>query len=123
LAALMQAAGEGDRAARLLRALLSAMDYESHDLHRGELWFGSARPEALALLGDNEAAITALQASFAPTSINWWYSLQLDAAYDGIRNDARFAALLAQARDHAADQRSKLEQLRAQGLVPRRGSD
>jgi TolB-like protein/DNA-binding winged helix-turn-helix (wHTH) protein len=122
-AALMQAAGEGDRAARLLRALLSAMDYESHDLHRGELWFGSARPEALALLGDNEAAIKALQASFAPTSINWWYSLQLDGAYDGIRNDARFAALLAQASEHAAGERSKLQQLRAQELVPRRGSD
>jgi TolB-like protein/DNA-binding winged helix-turn-helix (wHTH) protein len=122
LAAFMQAAGERDRAARLLRAELSAMDHELRDQPGGDSWAFPTRPEALALLGDTEGAIKALQHVFASTSAEWWYWLQLDSAYDGIRHDPRFEAILTQTRTHAAEERAKLELLRAQGVVPRRGS-
>jgi transcriptional activator of cad operon len=121
LAMLMQAAGERDQAARLLRVELSAMDRESHDRPPVDVW-DSTRPGALALLGDQEGAIKALQHDFSSTSPEWWYWLQLDPAVDRIRHDSRFEAMLTQMRTHASEERTKLELLRAQGLVPRRGS-
>jgi TolB-like protein/DNA-binding winged helix-turn-helix (wHTH) protein len=122
LAMLMQAAGERDRAARLLRAEVSATDRELRDQPGGERWDDSVRPEALALLGDREGAINALQQVQASTSAEWWYRLQLDPALDGIRHDPRLEVMLTQARTHAAEERAKLQELRAQGLVPERGS-
>jgi transcriptional activator of cad operon len=120
-AMLMQAAGERDRPVHLLRAELSAMDRESHD-HPGDDSWNSTRSEALGLLGDREGAIKALQGVFASASAEWWYRLQLDPAYEEIRHDPRFGVMLTQMRAHAAAERAKLEALRAQGLVPRRGS-
>lgn len=97
------------------------MDRELHD-HPGDDSWVSTRSEALALLGDKEDAIKTLQRVFASTSAEWWYRLQLDPAYDGVRHDPRFETMLAQMRAHATAERAKLEALRAQGLVPRRGS-
>ena len=91
---------------------------------RPELWFQKTHPIALALSGDRDAAIAMLQRSVATRfafSDQWCY-LEAEPAYDGLRQDPRFQAILRDARANAAEQRRELERRRAAGRVPDRGN-
>ena len=82
----------------LLRAVLRAIAHEAQV--RGGMWYTSSKPQALALLGENDAAIEALRTSIDIRFITcWWYRLQYEHAYDGLRHDPRFVALLEQVKN------------------------
>jgi len=119
LAEILLAHGDATRARLLLRAVLPVMAREAQS--RGDLWYGISRAQALALLGDNDAAIEALRRSidsgFMPS---WWYCLEREHAYDTLRRDPRFVAILQHAKDHAAGQRLKVDAMRVAGVVPTR---
>lgn len=111
--------GERERARRLLEASLRDMDYVARDLKRGELWYLQQRPIALALLGDNEAALTALERATAlGAGYAHWYAISIDPAFDAIRNAPRFKALAVKLAAHARDEYAAVEQLRREHLVP-----
>jgi hypothetical protein len=121
LAALLLSSGDQSRGQLLLRAALRESMREAHDLGRGEMWYGVTKPQGLALLGERDAAIDALRRSFDGGFMpSWWYRLECERAYDAVRRDPRFVAILEQMRSHAAAQRAQVEALREAGLVPRR---
>jgi TolB-like protein/DNA-binding winged helix-turn-helix (wHTH) protein len=115
---LMQT-GERERARRLLEASLRDMDYVAHDLKRGDLWYVNQRPIAFALLGDKEAALTALERAVA-SGVGYaaGYATSIDPAFDALRDTPRFKALAAKLAAHAKDGYAAVEQLRREHLVP-----
>jgi len=124
LAGMLIQNGERPRAQRLLEVLLADMANASKVLQRGEFWSLNDRPVALALLGDAEGAMRTLQTAFASGDgrLDWWRTLEVEPAYDGLRDDPRFKRLLADARAHAQDEHEALDRLRSEGLVPVRAT-
>lgn len=119
LAAVLLASGEVTSGRELLRAVLRIIAREAE--LRGDMWYGFTRPQALALLGEADAAIEGLRNSIDTGHMSgWWYQLESEHAYDTLRADARFAALREQVRNHVAAERLKLEAMRVAGLVPTR---
>jgi hypothetical protein len=113
--------GERERGERLLRASLAAMEYAAHDLKRGELWFLNDRATALALLGDRKAALAALHKAVSGGYISTWTFLELDPAFDALRADAEFQTLMRAIKAKQTHEHQILEQMRADGRVPKRG--
>ena len=114
--------GDTARARVVLESSLAAMDHDIQVNQRGDSWYYLMRPIALSLLGRPDEAIAVLQkrAACRCNSGNW-FKLDLEPAYAPLHNDARFVALQAQSRAHIQSERTALQRLRAQGLVPRRG--
>jgi TolB-like protein/DNA-binding winged helix-turn-helix (wHTH) protein len=122
LADVLKESGEEARARRLLRAVLAEMEHGAKDLQRGEFWYMRERPMALMLLGDTEGAMQALQRAFAASYsvTEWWFSLEADPVYEPLRADARFKAMLEEARGHAREEHEALARLRKEAIVPAR---
>jgi transcriptional activator of cad operon len=123
LAEALRFSGRAQEAKELLLEAMRLMDHASRDLKRGEYAFQATRPAALALLGDQEGALRALDFGVAhPSDGTWWYVLELEPAFDGLRANPRFRTLVERVQARAEVQRQRLEELRAAGLAPRRGS-
>ena len=123
LAEVLRALGRTLEAKELLQEAMRLMDHASYDLKRGEFAFQATRPAALALLGDPDGALRALDYGIEhPSSGTWWYILDLEPAFDGLRADPRFRVLVKRVQARVDAQRQRLAELRATGLVPRRGS-
>ena len=120
LAAVLIAGGDRTRGERLLRAILADMNYVAHELKRGDFWYWPERAIAYALLGDRKAALGALrQAATARNDAAW--ALGMDPAFNALKDDPEYQALLRDASQWAARERQNLERLRAEGRVPARG--
>jgi TolB-like protein len=120
LADMLISSGERDRGQRLLRASLADMDYVAHQLERGEIWYVIDRATALALLGDRNAALTALRKAVGAGYVSTWSLIELDPAFDSLRADAEFQSLMHAIKAKAAHERQILAQMRADGRVPDR---
>jgi TolB-like protein/Tfp pilus assembly protein PilF len=122
LAEVLRWMGDNKRSDQLLHAIVRVLDHGSHDLKRGEQLFGPTRPEVLALLGDREGALTTLRnLSGGIGEGAWWYILDLEPAFDGLRDDPRFRSLRAQLNERAIQQRRRLDRMREDGSVRSRG--
>jgi hypothetical protein len=122
VADLLQLTGERERARRLLRALVAAIDHESQQLGRGTLWTQWARACSLALLGDTDGAIADLRAQQANHRLlsKHWMHLERDPAFDGLRERPGFREVVAATQATLKQQQARLAQLRQEGLVPER---
>jgi TolB-like protein/DNA-binding winged helix-turn-helix (wHTH) protein/Tfp pilus assembly protein PilF len=121
VAELLIASGQKERGNRLLRLMLAAMDRDARELGRGDVWFCDSRPPALALLGQRDAALDAIQRCknlFFP--LDWWYHLPHAPAYDSIRQDPRFQTYLSFIRSRVEQQRKLLLAMRKARLIPAR---
>jgi len=107
VAMLLGEAGDEARARRLLERSLAYID----SLPAADLkLFGIYRARAQAILGDDEAALaTLLRAVDAGWRTQWRFFLLEDRAFDDIRADRRYQALIA---DVTADVASQLETVR-----------
>lgn len=77
------------------------------------------RAIAAALLGETETVLRTLELGL--TNGNpWWWWLRGHPAFDGLREEPRFQALIAAAEDHAAEQRALLIEMRRAGRLPDR---
>jgi TolB-like protein/DNA-binding winged helix-turn-helix (wHTH) protein/Tfp pilus assembly protein PilF len=123
LADMLLQLGEQARAIRLLRQVGTDIDHEVRDLRRGELWYSLARPISAALLGDDERALALLRASassgFLHHAAN--YHLAIEPAFERLRGDPRYRALLQSELARVDTERATIEQWRRQGIVPARG--
>ena len=127
---MLISSGQRDRGMRLLRASLADIDYVTRDLKRSETWYFIDRATALALLGDRKGALAALHKAVGvprdvvarPTGgyITTWALLPVDPAFDFLRGDAEFQALMRAIPDKVAHERQILAEMRATGRVPDR---
>jgi hypothetical protein len=91
---------------------------------RPEIWYRGTYPIALALLGERDEALALLQRSFDSREVfgSIWSSIGIDPAYDALRDDPRYQAMVAAVQRNAEEQRRELERRRADGRVPMRGA-
>jgi len=118
LSQLKLAHGQRVEAERELRELIEWMNRnERFGLHH--------RPRAMAymLLGDRDRALQELADSLDKDRDyrHWWYFFDRESIWDPVRSDPRFRAVRDRVTAHIAQQRARLEALRATGQVPRRG--
>ncbi len=122
LAQLLRSTGQEERARRLLRAVERLNDHHARDLKRGGLQCFTEHSATLALSGDREGALRTLQNAFAGVCRGGRQPLETDPALDDLRGDPRFQAVLTRVTTRADEQRRRLEALRTEGVVPRRGT-
>ena len=123
LAAAMLLDGEQERARRLLAETIARTEHEIRDLGRPEHWYRRPYALALALNGDREASIAALQRyanAGAYPFTDWQLYFELEPAIAAMRQDPRFQELVRKAQEHVAAERRELDRMRAEGLVPDR---
>lgn len=122
LADMLRASGDEVRARSVMQATLTAMDRESKELGRGDLWYLHHRPVVLALLGETDTAIEALRSAVARGigKENVWYYFDIEPAFAALRSDARFIRLRDDVRTHTDAQKQRLAELRSAGFVPKR---
>jgi hypothetical protein len=96
------------------------MDFVAHDLKRGEMWYVTDRATALALLGDRKRALAALHKAINTGYINTWELLPIEPAFDPLRGDPEFQAMMSEMKAKVASERQILDRLRAEGKVPSR---
>jgi len=119
---MLIAGGQRERGERILRASLADMDFVAHDLKRGEMWYVTDRATALALLGDRKGALAALHKAINTGYINTWELLPIEPAFDPLRGDPEFQAMMSEMKAKVASERQILDRLRAEGKVPSRGT-
>ena len=122
LAEVLLASGQERQGRQLLDTILARMRHEVGELGRPELWYQKTHPTALALNGQDDAALAMIERSIASGSglTDWWYFFESDPAFGPLRQDARFQATLNTVHAYVAAQRGELDRMRAEGLVPDR---
>jgi TolB-like protein/DNA-binding winged helix-turn-helix (wHTH) protein len=91
------------------------------DPHMGPIYNLRTKACALALLGQEDAALEQLAESFRQKDYtHWWYTLQFDPAWDELRTHRSFLRIATSVRAHVAAERRELEHKRRNGLVPQR---
>ena len=76
----------------------------------------------LAQAGDERGALAALERAFAPAPLPQWWLLLGHPAFDRLRDDPRFEAIVAGTEAHVAGQRALLADMRRRELVPERAA-
>jgi TolB-like protein len=118
LAQLLRENGQIEDSFRLLEKTLTWLD--AGEWKPG--WapaMGRILANALALRDERDAALRELAAAFRSGERGlWWYTIDRDSLWDSMRSDPRFQEIAAEARAHAAGQRTLLEEMRRQGEVP-----
>ncbi len=121
LADILIQSGESERATKVLDVLMKSIDDEAHRRGRGDLWYLHDVTAAYALLGRDDEALDALEKSIAEKfTPGLEFKLAVDPMFDSLRANPRFLAVTALLARHRAEQRRKLEQMRAADLVPYR---
>jgi Tetratricopeptide repeat len=125
LADVLLASGHERQRRQLLATILARMRHEVGELGRPEFWYYVYHPTALALSGQNDAAVAMIERAVASGSklFDWRFYFESDPAYGPLRQDARFQATLSTVRAYVEAQRGELDRMRAEGLVPDRTAD
>ena len=121
LAHLELARGNEARARDLLQAVLRHLDA---DVHSPPVYKRRSRSQALMLLGDPDAALAELEASFRDDRdfTQWWYAIDRDPVWEPFRGSDRFQTLAREVRAYASSERARVDELRREGKVPARPS-
>lgn len=118
-AVTLKLAGDTERSSRVARSLLATLDAEG--VGRPKDWFSRERAALFAVLGDDAKAMELLEDGQRMNRFaRWWYTGELDPLYKHLHSHPRFKAMVARAKQHRAQQRALLEEMRNQGTVPRR---
>jgi len=120
VAQLLLELDQSDDARRLLTQTIQWID-DVHLPRFSTIYALRIKASALMLLGENELALDALDASFRSKDyLQWWYTLDRDPLWLPLHEDARFLEIAARVREHIAEQQVALAELRQQGSVPSR---
>jgi hypothetical protein len=102
--------------------LLAVIRWIDADRNLRAVYKRRTRAQALMLLGEPERALQDLAASFREDRDynQWWYTTDHDPVWNSLRDDPRFQAIAADAREFAAREAAAVEALRSRGQIPRR---
>ena len=85
----------------------------------GPIYNLRTKAQALALKGDTDAALELLAQSFREKDYTqWWYTVRLDPTWDGLRDDARFIAIVDAIHAHIEAEAAQLEKMHRAASVP-----
>ncbi|MBV6416573.1 MAG: hypothetical protein CMLOHMNK_01167 [Steroidobacteraceae bacterium] len=124
MARLLESSGERARARQLLDALLAGPAARAASNSVPCFNAGAARARALAALGRRAEAIAALTRVTLDQQA-WglgWYTFERDPWFATLQKEPGFAALRDAYRTRVAAERTRLAELRAKGVIPRRPS-
>jgi tetratricopeptide (TPR) repeat protein len=115
IALLYQALGEQEKANRLLERSLAFLN----SLPPGEFsHYSIFRARIHAMRGEKEEALAALRAAIDDGwTFQWWFHLKQDPAFDPVRNDPRFQAMVEEMSATMARQLAKVRQLEVSGEI------
>lgn len=116
------ASGEVARGRAVLRASLDDMSKVMRENGRTDFWYVKDRAIALALLGEDDAAMKQIEYAVAAHYgvCHWWAFLDVEPAFEKLRKLPRYTALLGQVRTHVTEQRAAVDRLRSEGVIPER---
>jgi tetratricopeptide (TPR) repeat protein len=119
LAQLELVRGNEASARDLLQAVVRYLD---DDVQSPPVYKRRSRSQALMLLGDPDAALAELEASFRKDRdyTQWWYAIDRDPVWDPLRGSDRFRALAGEVRAYATSERGRVDELRREGKIPAR---
>lgn len=118
LAHLLLEAGAAEEGRARLAQVIRWIDANSF---MGPVYNLRTKAQALALLGQDEAALEELDESFRQDDYtHWWYTLQSDPIWDQLRSTPRFLAIATRVRAHVDAERHRLEQMRTDGRLGQR---
>jgi hypothetical protein len=122
LADLLILDGDVERGRRLLAELVAAKNREVRDQGRSEYWYYRWHTVALALSGDDPAAIAMFERGVRQGFLctDWWFFIDQEPALERLRKEPRFQQVVRQIRENTAEQRREIERMRREGLVPDR---
>jgi hypothetical protein len=122
LADLLLVSGERQRAERLLQAIIRQLDGEVRSGISSEMWTLRDLSVAFALSGNEERALDMLERGMeiGALSRSGPELLECDPAFDVMRENPRFAAVLKKLRANMAVERAEIEKMRAAGELPSR---
>ena len=113
---LLRRENHEEEAKRLLRAVLKA--YEK-PYAVAEAWMTSGKAQALALLGEKQAALSELQYQVDNGwRFNWRWHTELNPNFSSIHQEPRFKAIVDFLREDAARQLQDLRTMEATGAIP-----
>jgi len=96
LAHLLQAAGQQEEARRILEDVVVRYD-EMYSIGAANWPLGSAKAQALALLGEPDEAVAELSRIIKDGwRLRWRFNTELNPSFDTIRDDPRFRSLIAE---------------------------
>jgi hypothetical protein len=120
LAQLLYASGD-EAAAKRLRQLLEGELDELEAVAPGQKRsLDAIRAVLLTQAHRDQDACAALERAYAVVPLSLWWIHLRHPAFDPLRGQPRFQALVARVESHLGTQREKLAQMRRRGLVPDR---
>jgi len=122
LAQLLLASGDAPAAARLGAMVGADMEQRAREAPGEARGLEANRALLLAQAGDERGALAALERAFAPAPLPQWWLLLGHPAFDRLRDDPRFEAIVAGTEAHVAGQRALLADMRRRELVPERAA-
>ena len=113
---LLQMKGENEIAGRLLQAVLSTYEVPYAVT---ELWMVTGKAQALALLGDKQAAIKELRNQVDNGwRLFWRWDTELNPNFESLRNEPEFQAIVEFLRTDMAQQLESIRAMEAAGEIP-----
>jgi len=120
LAEVLISSGDRPKGEKLLRATLAAMNYAVRQRRGTNFWFANDQAIAYALLGDAHASVAAMSDAGLGEDHTMTWTINSDPAFDGVRSNAEFMALVKEHEQKVARERQELARLRAAGRLPDR---
>jgi tetratricopeptide (TPR) repeat protein len=125
LADMYNAAGQHDRAQRLLKEQLATADLQVERYGRGEVWVNAGRALAYGLLDRPDDALATLQHlhQLGFLSQNFRILLKDEPIFDRLRGRKDFQALVADCQAIENRERAEVQRMRAEGRFPDRSKE
>ena len=118
LALLLKMLGRTEEMQRLLTAVFEFCDHPWSTSGATRSWLVPARAEALAILGDDRAALTELRRIIDKGwRLSWRWETDLNPNFNGIRETPEFQSMLKELEADMAEQRTQAQALADKGEI------
>jgi tetratricopeptide (TPR) repeat protein len=118
LALLLKLSGREEETRRMLKTAIAAYDQPHFTTGSSRAWLTSAKAEALAILGDEQATLVELRRIVDQGwRVMWRWETELNSNFIGIRGSTEFQALVRRLESDIARQRARTQTMTDSGLI------